>query len=69
MYESEVDSETLTFNATFFREDMETALSVIAETIFSPSFTQIEIDEKLSSIKSNFEEQYYNPGKKLFQYI
>jgi predicted Zn-dependent peptidase len=62
MYESDVDAETLTFNATFFREELESALSVFSETIFNPKFTQSEIDEKLNSTNSNFEEQYENPG-------
>lgn len=61
MFHSEVDSENLNYHITFYRENLENAIQVLADTILRPLFLQKDLDLVLNNLNVTYEEQYLNP--------
>lgn len=65
MYHSEIDSETLNYHITFYRENLENAIQVLSDTILRPLFLQKDLDLVINNLNTTYEEQYLNPVQSL----
>jgi processing peptidase subunit alpha len=61
IYESDCDAEITNYHITFFRQDLENAVSLISDSILGPKFNEENIQEVKEGLALSYEDQLENP--------